>query len=101
MGEQYRKIVCQHCDAVIAFPLGKQAVRARCGRCYKALFSGKPFPVSAKGFDIHIRYNDIPGALVSRRTVAKKFSASFENPRLATILKAVIVLHQSAATSPS
>jgi thioredoxin 2 len=77
MGEQYRKIVCQHCDAVIAFPLGKQAVRARCGRCYKALFSGKPFPVSAKGFDIHIRYNDIPGVISVAPHCGKKVQRFF------------------------
>jgi thioredoxin 2 len=60
MPDQTRKIVCPHCDAVNRVPLGKAANLAKCGRCHKPLFSGKPFPISAKSFDAHIRHNDIP-----------------------------------------
>lgn len=60
MSEQIRKIVCPHCYAINRVPAGKPANEAKCGRCHKQLFSGKPFPVSAKSFSIHIQNNDIP-----------------------------------------
>ena len=60
MNGQSRNIVCPHCDAVNRVPADKPAGGAKCGRCHKPLFSGKPFPVSAKSFAIHIQRNDIP-----------------------------------------
>jgi thioredoxin 2 len=60
MSGQTRNIVCPHCDTINRIPNEKPAVRAKCGRCHKALFSGKSFPVTAKSFDSHIQHNDIP-----------------------------------------
>jgi thioredoxin 2 len=60
MSGQNRNIVCPHCDAVNRIPADKPASQAKCGRCHKPLFSGKPFPVSAKSFAVHIQHNDIP-----------------------------------------
>ena len=57
---QNQKIVCSHCDAINRIPADKLADQAKCGRCHKPLFVGKPFPVSAKSFAIHIQHNDIP-----------------------------------------
>ena len=55
-----RNIVCPHCDAINRMPADKSAAHAKCGRCHKALFSGRPFPVSTKSFAIQIKHNDIP-----------------------------------------
>ena len=63
MGGQTRNIVCPHCDAINRIPADKPAGRAKCGRCHKSLFSGKPLPVSAKSFAAHIRHNDIPAVV--------------------------------------
>ena len=60
MSGQKRNIVCPHCYAVNRVPAGKPAGQAKCGRCHKPLFSGKPFPVSAKSFAVHLQHNDIP-----------------------------------------
>jgi thioredoxin 2 len=60
MSGQTRNIVCPHCDAINRIPPDKPVARAKCGRCHKPLFSGKPAPVSAKSFATHIRHNDIP-----------------------------------------
>jgi thioredoxin 2 len=60
MTGQARNIVCPHCDAINRIPADKPAGRAKCGRCHKPLFTGKPFPVSAKSFAVQIERNDIP-----------------------------------------
>jgi thioredoxin 2 len=60
MSGQSRNIVCPHCDAINRIPAGKPAGQAKCGRCHNPLFSGKPFPITAKSFAVHIRQNDIP-----------------------------------------
>jgi thioredoxin 2 len=60
MSGQTRNIVCPHCDAINRIPTDKPAARAKCGRCHKALFSGKPLPVSAKSLAAQIQHNDIP-----------------------------------------
>jgi thioredoxin 2 len=60
MSGQTRNIVCPHCDAINRIPTDKPAAQAKCGRCHKALFSGKPIPVSAKSFAVHIQRSDIP-----------------------------------------
>jgi thioredoxin 2 len=60
MHGQTRNIVCPHCDAINRIPTDKPAGQAKCGRCHKALFSGKPFPVSDKNFAVHIQRSDIP-----------------------------------------
>jgi thioredoxin 2 len=41
-------------------PADKDAAKAKCGRCHRALFSGSAFPATAKNFDIHVMRNDIP-----------------------------------------
>jgi thioredoxin 2 len=60
MSGEKRNIVCPHCDAVNRVPSDKPAAQAKCGRCHKALFTGKPFSVSDKSFAVHIQHNDIP-----------------------------------------
>jgi thioredoxin 2 len=60
MSEEVRHIVCPHCNSVNRIPSGKDARKAKCGQCHQALFAGRPAPVSAKSFEIHIQRNDIP-----------------------------------------
>ena len=55
-----RHIVCPHCDSVNRLPADKAAGQAKCGRCHKPLFTGHPFPVTAKSFATQIQRNDIP-----------------------------------------
>ena len=62
MSEEVRHIVCPHCNSVNRIPSGKDARKAKCGQCHQALFTGRPVPVSATSFEIHIQRNDIPGA---------------------------------------
>jgi thioredoxin 2 len=60
MSSETRKIVCPHCDTINRVPLDKPAGRAKCGRCHKQMFFGKPVPVSARSFAAHIQHDDIP-----------------------------------------
>jgi thioredoxin 2 len=55
-----RQIVCPHCDAVNRVPMAKPALKAKCGRCHKQLFTGSPVQVSAKSFQVHTQNSDIP-----------------------------------------
>jgi thioredoxin len=63
MSSETRKIVCPHCDTINRVPLDKPAGRAKCGRCHKQMFFGKPVPVSARSFAAHIQHDDIPVAV--------------------------------------
>ncbi len=60
MSENARKVVCPNCNAINRIAAGRPAVQAKCGRCHNPLFTGKPFPVSAKGFDAQLRHSEIP-----------------------------------------
>ena len=60
MSEEAPHIVCPACEAVNRVPAGKNASAAKCGRCHKPLFTGKPVAASAKNFAKLIRANDIP-----------------------------------------
>jgi thioredoxin 2 len=53
-------IVCPHCDAVNRIPADKPAQAAKCGRCHRSIFEGKPVDVDAVRLEKNIRDNDIP-----------------------------------------
>lgn len=53
-------IVCPHCDAVNRVPGERLREQPVCGRCAKALFTGKPLEVTSAQFDKHLSRNDIP-----------------------------------------
>ena len=55
-----RQIVCPHCASVNRVPQEKPAQAARCGRCGKPLFAGKPVEVDALAFERHTRRSDVP-----------------------------------------
>jgi len=60
MDEAGQHIVCTHCDGVNRIPPGREAAKAKCGRCHKALFSGAAAPMTTARFDTHVGRNDIP-----------------------------------------
>ena len=52
--------VCPHCSAVNRIPAERPAKEAKCGRCHRALFEGKPVSASAETFERHLTRSDIP-----------------------------------------
>jgi thioredoxin 2 len=60
MSEETRHVVCPHCNSVNRIPSGKDARKAKCGSCHRALFNGRSVPASTTSFEAHIRRNDIP-----------------------------------------
>jgi thioredoxin 2 len=60
MSEEAPHIVCPTCEAVNRVPAGKNAAAAKCGRCHRPLFTGKPVSAAAKNFARLITSNDIP-----------------------------------------
>ena len=60
MSEEAPHIVCPACEAVNRVPVGKNASVAKCGRCHRPLFTGKPIAAATKNFAKQIRANDIP-----------------------------------------
>lgn len=55
-----RNIVCGHCGQINRIPADRPAVKARCGACHEALFSGHPIAVDEASFDRHATRSDIP-----------------------------------------
>jgi thioredoxin 2 len=60
MSAEAPHIVCPACDAVNRVPAEKNASAAKCGRCHRSLFTGKPASASTNNFAKQIRANDIP-----------------------------------------
>jgi len=48
-----RQFVCPACEAPNRAPEGKDARKAKCGRCGEALFTGHPVEVGGKAFRAH------------------------------------------------
>ena len=53
-------IVCPACDAINRLAPARLTDNPVCGKCAKALFSGKPLDVNSERFTRHISRNDIP-----------------------------------------
>ena len=62
-------VVCPHCGAVNRIPPERPAKEAKCGRCHRAIFEGKPISVTTEGFERH-RYDDILGLQVRGLTAS-------------------------------
>jgi thioredoxin 2 len=54
------QIVCPHCQAVNRIPNGKPAAAAKCGKCKKQLFTGKPAELTDLTFSKMIAKSDVP-----------------------------------------
>jgi thioredoxin 2 len=55
-----RKIVCQHCDAIVGVPAERLGDGPRCPRCHTALFGGHPVELTSGNFDQHVAKSDLP-----------------------------------------
>ncbi len=53
-------VVCPHCDAVNRVGADKPALEARCGKCHRALFEGRPAALSEGRFERHLQRSDLP-----------------------------------------
>ena len=60
MNRSAQHVVCPHCDAVNRIPPDRPARQAKCGKCHRAVFEGKPVPVTARSFDRHRTRSDVP-----------------------------------------
>lgn len=54
------RVVCVHCGAVNRLPSERDAQAAKCGRCGKLLFEGKPADVSAEMVDRQMTRGTLP-----------------------------------------
>lgn len=52
--------VCPHCSTTNRLPKDKPANAAKCGKCGKAVFNGKPLALTGKTFTKQINNNEIP-----------------------------------------
>jgi thioredoxin 2 len=55
-----RHIVCPHCAGVNRVPADRLGEGAKCGRCKRPLFLGKPLEITAVDFQTQLRRSDIP-----------------------------------------
>ena len=55
-----KHIVCPHCSATNRIPASRLSDGAKCGKCKKALFVGRPINLTAGNFAKHIVNSDIP-----------------------------------------
>ena len=53
-------VVCPHCGAVNRIPAERPAKEAKCGRCHRTIFEGKPIAVTTESFERHRTRDDIP-----------------------------------------
>ena len=60
MPDASRHIVCPHCQGINRIPSGRTADKAKCGKCHKPLFLGKPTAVAGDACTRHVERNDIP-----------------------------------------
>jgi thioredoxin 2 len=54
------RVVCAHCATTNRVPGARLGDDPKCGRCKKALLSGRPFDLTAATFDRHVAANDLP-----------------------------------------
>ena len=52
--------VCPHCDAVNRVPVTRLGENPKCGKCGKALFTGKPIELTDTSFGRHVTRSDVP-----------------------------------------
>lgn len=53
-------VVCPHCESINRIPAARLGDGARCGRCQRPLFTGRPIPLTDASFDRHISRGDLP-----------------------------------------
>ena len=55
-----KHVVCGSCPAINRLPDEKDATVAKCGKCGKPVFEGRPVELVSSNFDRHIGRSDIP-----------------------------------------
>ena len=53
-------LACPHCRALNRLPPARASEDPNCGRCHKALFTGKPIALTAADFDAHALRSELP-----------------------------------------
>jgi len=53
-------IVCSHCEAINRIPEDKSHTNAKCGKCGKAVYAGKPVALNDANFFRFIEKNSLP-----------------------------------------
>lgn len=59
MSETFQ-VVCPACDATNRLPVGRDAAKAKCGRCKAPLFAGAPSTMDGARFRRQLAASDIP-----------------------------------------
>ena len=57
---QSRHLVCPGCQALNRVPIARLADAPTCGRCKRALFTGKPLALDPVAFDAHLLRGELP-----------------------------------------
>lgn len=53
-------LVCSSCATINRIPEGKSAMRASCGKCQEAVYTGEPVNLTDASFYRYIEKNDLP-----------------------------------------
>ena len=53
-------VACPHCGARNRMPPSRLGEAPACGKCHRPLFTGKPLPLDAAGFAMHVERSDVP-----------------------------------------
>ena len=53
-------VACPHCGARNRMPPSRLGEAPACGKCHRQLFTGKPLPLDAAGFALHVERSDVP-----------------------------------------
>lgn len=57
---QSRHLVCPGCQVLNRVPIARLADAPTCGRCKRALFTGKPLALDPVAFDAHLLRGELP-----------------------------------------
>ena len=53
-------VACPHCGALNRLPRTRLGEAPNCGRCHRAVFTGKPLALTAGDFDVHALRSELP-----------------------------------------
>jgi thioredoxin 2 len=60
MSENAGMIVCPNCQGINRIPSGRDARQAKCGKCGRKLFEGRPISATTGTFDRYIARDGVP-----------------------------------------
>ena len=53
-------VACPHCGALNRVPPARLGEQPDCGQCHRPLFTGKPLPLDAARFALHVERSQVP-----------------------------------------